>query len=116
MFDLTALISPKSTAQMVEPNALNDRGEIASDGLPAGCSDFSSCSQAYVLIPCASDRSEKMGCEEGVEGTTAIQNNPSPVTPSPTGRMGVGLTPREVAAEIRARFGRNRALGAWSQK
>jgi probable HAF family extracellular repeat protein len=116
MFDLTALISPKSTAQMVEPNALNDRDEIASDGLPAGCSDFSSCSQAYVLIPCASDRSEKMGCEEGVEGTTAIQNNPSPVTPSPTGRMGVGLTPREVAAEIRARFGRNRALGAWSQK
>lgn len=116
MFDLTALILPKSTAHMVEPNAINDRGEIASDGLPAGCSDFISCSQAYVLIPCASDRSEKTGCEEGVEGTTAIQNNAAPLIQSPTGLMRVGLTSTEIAAQIRARFGRNRSFGAMPRK
>jgi probable HAF family extracellular repeat protein len=79
IFDLTTLIPP-SGAQMVEPNALNDRGEIASDGLPPGCTDFNTCSQAYVLIPCEPDHSGEKDCEEGVEGTLAIQNNPVPVT------------------------------------
>lgn len=72
--------------------------------------------QAYVLIPCERDHSGETGCEEGVEDTTAIQNNPAPVTPNPTGPMGVGLTPREIAAQIRARFGRNRSPIAWLPK
>jgi probable HAF family extracellular repeat protein len=115
ILDLTKLIRP-SVAQMAEPNALNDRGEIASEGLPPGCTDFNACSQAYVLIPCERDHSGKAGCEEGVEDTTAIQNNPAPVTPNPTDPMGVGLTPREIAAQIRARFGRNRSPIAWLPK
>jgi probable HAF family extracellular repeat protein len=115
IFDLTKLIPP-SGAQMVEPNALNDRGEIATDGLPPGCTDFNACSQAYVLIPCDENHSDEEGCEENVEGTTAIQNNPARVTGGPTVLMGVGLTPREIAAQVRARFGRNRSLGPWLQK
>jgi probable HAF family extracellular repeat protein len=71
IFDLTALISPKSTAQMVEPNAINDRGEIAGDGLPAGCTDFTSCSQAYVLIPCDDGDSSDGEC-----GDHALREEP----------------------------------------
>jgi|HubBroStandDraft_6_1064221.scaffolds.fasta_scaffold39164_2 probable HAF family extracellular repeat protein len=115
ILDLTKLIPP-SGAQMVEPNALNDRGEIASDGLPPGCTDFNACSQAYVLIPCERDHSGETGCEEGVEGPTAIRNNPAPVSLNPTDLTGVGLTPREIVDQIRARFGRNRGLGSWVRK
>jgi probable HAF family extracellular repeat protein len=110
VFDLTALISPKSGIQMVEPLAINDRGEIASDGLPAGCTDFISCSQAYVLTPCERDHSGETGCEEGVEDTTAI-HNPSPLTASPINLKGVRMTSKEIAAQIRSRLIRNRALG-----
>jgi probable HAF family extracellular repeat protein len=117
MFDLSKLIPSNSGAHMVEPNALDDRGEIAADGLPAGCTpaNFNACSQAYVLIPCEGDDSDVEGCEEGVEGTTAIQNNP-PVALNPAELTGVGLPPREIAARIRARLGRNRGLGPWRRK
>ena len=116
--DLNTLVAPNSGFLLVETNAINDRGEIAGNALPTGCTlaNFSTCSQAYVLIPCERDHSGETGCEEGVEDTTAIQKNPAPVTPNPKDPMGVGLTPREIAAQIRARFGRNRSPIAWLPK
>lgn len=107
MFDLTALISRHSGAQMVEPNAINDRGEIASDGLPAGCtpSNFSVCSQAYVLIPCDRVQSNEEGCEDEDESTpVATQDNSGPVT-RPADATASKLTP-EMLAALRARLAR----------
>ena len=116
--DLNTLVAPDSGFLLVETNAINDRGEIAGNALPSGCTlaNFSTCSQAYVLIPCDRIHSDQEGCEEDAEGTTAIQNNPALVTPNPTAPMGVGLTPREIATQIRARFGRNRSPIAWLPK
>ena len=37
MVDLNTLIPPNSDLQLVETIAINDRGEIAGDGVPSGC-------------------------------------------------------------------------------
>jgi probable HAF family extracellular repeat protein len=115
IFDLNTLIPPQSGFLLVETDAIDDDGEIAGNGFPSGCTDFS-CSHAYVLIPCDENHSAQAGCEEGAESATVIQDDPPPVNPSLTGLTGVGLAPREIAAQIRARFGRNRILGPWLRK
>jgi probable HAF family extracellular repeat protein len=106
MYDLTALISRHSGSRMVEPNAINDRGEIATDGLPAGCSpsNFSTCSQAYVLVPCNHVQSDEEGCEDE-EGSTAETQRSSPPVTRPADATQSRLTP-EMLAELRARWTR----------
>jgi probable HAF family extracellular repeat protein len=108
ILDLTALISPKSTAQMVEPNAINDRGEIASDGLPAGCTDFTSCSQAYVLISCDDADSSDGECGDQALREEPIQNNVTLPHQNPMIITEPALSPREIADRIRLHFGRHR--------
>lgn len=53
MVDLNTLIPPNPGLRLVEPLAINDRGEIAGDGVPPGCSGppFGTCQHAFVLIP-----------------------------------------------------------------
>jgi probable HAF family extracellular repeat protein len=51
MFDLNTLIPPNSSLYLIETLAINDRGEIAGDGLPSGCNYDGTCGHAYVLIP-----------------------------------------------------------------
>jgi probable HAF family extracellular repeat protein len=107
VFDLNALISPSSSLLLVESNAINDRGEIAGNGFPAGCTDFS-CTHAFVLIPCDGDHSAEQGCADEGELTTAtIKGNPEPTGQKPLSVINARLTPEEIAARMRARFGRN---------
>jgi len=107
--DLNILIAPNSGFLLVETNAINDRGEIAGNALPPGCTpaDFSTCSQAYVLIPCDGQHSDEKGCgDKGEASTAAIQNNPAPANQRPTSAMEAGMTAREIEARMRARFAR----------
>ena len=53
LVDLNILIPAGSSLQLVQPMAINDRGEIDGVGNPPGCSDSALCSHAFVLIPCA---------------------------------------------------------------
>jgi hypothetical protein len=96
-----------SGAHMVEPNAINDRGEIATDGLPAGCApaDFNKCSQAYVLIPCDRDHSDEEGCKDESEETPLpTEGNSSPFArPADAIR---GSLPPETLPALRARLAR----------
>ena len=116
--DLNTLVAPDSGFLLVETNAINDRGEIAGNALPSGCTldNFSTCSQAYVLIPCTEDRSSERECKDEGERQTPIDSTLAAPSQSPRNPMESGLSPREIAAGIRARFGRNRAFGPWSQK
>jgi probable HAF family extracellular repeat protein len=115
VFDLNEFIPPNSSLLLVESDAINDRGEIAGNGFPAGCTDFS-CTHAFVLIPCDGEHSAREGCEDDREAAVArVQSSTVPIgqnlvtaTESPT--------PGEIAARIRAHFGRNRGLGAWPGK
>jgi probable HAF family extracellular repeat protein len=105
--DLDTLIPAHSSLQLQWPLAVNDRGEIAGIGGTPGVSppDYTTMGHAFVLIPC--EHSNEQGCEGG--GEAAVPNNPSPA-------MDNRLTPREIAARMRARFGWNRRFGTWPGK
>jgi probable HAF family extracellular repeat protein len=118
--DLNSLIPPNSNLQLVDTRSINDHGEIAGIGLPPRCTlaiGDTQCGHAFVLIPCDNDHSDVEGCEaRGEAPTAAIQDSPTAVNQNPGNLKDTRLTPREIAARIQARFGRNRALGAWPRK
>ena len=116
IIDLNTLVPSGSSLTLELAENINDGGEISGIGSPPGCGDPFVCGHGFVLIPCDEENSHEEGCEKDAAGTTAIRNNPAPVIASPTGQTGVSLAPKELADQIRARFGRNRGLTAWLQK
>lgn len=106
MIDLNTVIPADSSLQLQWAMAINERGEIAGIGGTPGVSppDYPKAGHAFVLIPCHDDHSDEQGCEGGGEATTAINQSQS---------VDSGLTPREIAARMRARFGWKRGFGTW---
>jgi probable HAF family extracellular repeat protein len=107
--DLNNLVNPGSGLQLTEPKMINDVGQIVALGLlPNG--DLHS----VVLIPCDRNHSGDQECtKDDDEGsTTAIQNRPAPVNHNPANAMGIAMTPKEIAARLRARYGGSRGFGA----
>lgn len=53
MFDLNALIPPNSNLQLLEADAINDKGVIVGQGVPQGVSssDFTRMGRVFLLIP-----------------------------------------------------------------
>ena len=106
MVDLNTLIPPNSNLQLVETIAINDRGEIAGDGVPPGCGGDAACGHAYLLIPCDGDHANVEGCEDERENaTTVTQRNPASTNQTSTSVSQGSLTP-EMLAALRARFAR----------
>jgi len=52
LIDLNAAIPANSSLFLVEPDNINDRGEIVGRGLPPGCDDLDLCGHVFLLIPC----------------------------------------------------------------
>jgi len=71
MVDLNTLIPPNSSLQLTNAENINERGEIAGTGVPAGCQpvDVGTCGHAYLLIPC-DDHSK--GCDRVPEGEAPV--------------------------------------------
>jgi probable HAF family extracellular repeat protein len=83
VFDLNTLIPRNSSLLLLESNAINDRGEIAGNGFPHGCTDFS-CTHAFVLIPCDRAHSDGEGCQDRDESTAVelgLTSEPPNVVP-----------------------------------
>jgi probable HAF family extracellular repeat protein len=80
MVDLNSLIPPGSSLQLTFAVAINDRGEIAGFGVPAGCApqDVSLCGHAYVLIPCDENHPEVDGCDFDMVDAVARSQSPAP--------------------------------------
>ena len=80
--NLNALIPSGSSLTLVATNDINDRGEIAGEGLPSGCSDFTSCGHAFLLIPCDANHPSVEGCDYTMEDGSAVETSVSstPVT------------------------------------
>lgn len=119
MVDLNSLVPPNSNLQLVDTRSINDHGEIAGVGLPPGCTlplGDTQCGHAFVLIPCDEDHSEIEICGATETSPAATQNTFAAANQSPKNVLAVGLTPREIAARLQARFGRNRSFGTWPRK
>lgn len=115
--DLNALSSTNSL-QLIDGDAINDRGEIGGVGVPPGCSDFTdaACGHAYLLIPV---------CADGTEGCADAPLDPAVVAQS---RAASGAAPKTMTAEELAIFkeriarmhagmaGRNRGIGLWPRR
>ena len=79
MVDLNTLIPTGSGLQLTFAVAINDAGQIAGFGVPAGCAakDVDLCGHAYVLIPCDEHRSSVDGCAESrVDASTVPAAQP----------------------------------------
>jgi probable HAF family extracellular repeat protein len=76
MMDLNSLIPAGSSLQLTFAVAINNRGEIAGFGVPAGCSpqDVESCGHAYVLIPC--DESDA-SCQDSGSENAVLHTRPA---------------------------------------
>jgi probable HAF family extracellular repeat protein len=62
IIDLNAAIPQDSTLELIEPDNINDRGEIVGRGARPGCDNLDLCGHVFVLIPCGSGNTQ--GCEE----------------------------------------------------
>jgi probable HAF family extracellular repeat protein len=109
--DLNALIPTSANMQLVDPLSINDRGEIAGLGLPPGCTlaiGDTVCGHAFVLIPCDTHHSDEGDCGEdfGHAVITGMPSRSSLAMPRGENVGAVGLTSREIAARMQARFDR----------
>jgi probable HAF family extracellular repeat protein len=120
MVDLNTLIPGRSNLQLVEAVAINDRGEIAGDGLPPGCGIVqgdAQCGHAFVLVPRDADSAGMSGSQENSDATAADRNTAVPVAPARTTAPQPNWTPSEVRDRARALLAkRNRRFGSLPPK
>ncbi len=104
MVDLNSLIPPDSGVQLTNAEDINERGEIASIGVAAGCqpTDVNLCGHTFLLIPC--DEKHPGECEDYsmIEGTTS-QTGATAATIKP--RTEIPLSPIErFRSQMRQRY------------
>jgi probable HAF family extracellular repeat protein len=78
MVDLNTLIPHNSGFRMVEAEAINDRGEIAGNGVPPGVApgDVNTLGHAFLLIPCDENHDDSE-CEDDGEGKAVARGESS---------------------------------------
>ena len=91
MVDLNTLIPANSSLHLIGATNINDRGEIAGEGL-AGCNVILACGHAFLLIPV---------CEDGTEGCADAPLDPAVVAQS---RAASTATPKTMTPEQLAAF------------
>ena len=81
--DLNTLIPPNSSLQLMNALDINDRGEIAGLGVPAGCQpvDVDTCGHAYLLIPNGHGHADWAGYGDNPGNSAPVTQRPTVMTP-----------------------------------
>ena len=119
MIDLNSFVPPGSGLQLVDTQAINDRGEIAGDLLPPSCIGDPQgidgmCGHAFVLIPCDDGHSDNEGCEDVADMSIAAGSMPF-VQRSIISAQSI-VTASDIVGRIRGQFGRTRGFAPWLPK
>jgi probable HAF family extracellular repeat protein len=89
--DLNTLIPPNSGLQLVNALDINDRGEIAGEGVPPGCApkDVGICGRVFLLIPCGRDHADGTECENNPGNSVPMTWSPmlAPLIPASKERV-----------------------------
>jgi len=114
LIDLNSLIPPDSPLELVAANDINDRQEIAGEGVPQGVEPSNVFTQghAFLLIPV---------CADGTEGCANAPLDPVVVAQS---RVASGTALKTMTTEELATFkekmarmaGRNRGFRLWPRR
>lgn len=100
--DLNRFVPSGSGVQLTEPSAINDRGEIATNGFLDGNL------HAFVLVPCDEDQADSEGCNDASEDTNAASHNIRPPT-NRTSTVAAEAGPTsQMLHRLHTRFGRRR--------
>jgi probable HAF family extracellular repeat protein len=106
MVDLNSLIPSGSSLDLTFAVAINNQGEIAGFGVPAGCTPgrVEFCGHAYVLIPCDKDHPAVEGCDYSmVDASTTTAAEAADIAASPTEAVN-NNSPIGPGGQFRARF------------
>jgi probable HAF family extracellular repeat protein len=108
MVDLNALIPPNSTLHLTFSETINDRGEIAGNGV-----DTEGNQHAFLLIPCDENHPNIEGCDYSlVAATPSDEPEPPQNAQLSSQTTAAKLTPSEVMTRFRSLgAGRNRRYG-----
>ena len=102
MVDLNALIPSSAGFQALIAYNINDRGEIAGTGVPAGCDNIDTCGHLFLLVPC--DENHPGVCENN-----AMLDVPASPRAIPTAiskhKPSLGEARLDLKTEMMARFG-----------
>jgi probable HAF family extracellular repeat protein len=81
--DLNTLIPPNSSLQLVNAYDINDQGEIAGLGVPAGCqpADVDTCGHAYLLIPYGHGHADRAAYGDNRGNSAPVTQRPTVMTP-----------------------------------
>jgi probable HAF family extracellular repeat protein len=86
MVDLNTLIPPGSSLQLVYAIGINDRGEIAGNGVPVGVPTApptqDTMSHAFLLIPCDEGHPNLEGCDYSLVDATSAAQRPADASQS----------------------------------
>jgi probable HAF family extracellular repeat protein len=106
ILDLNTLIPAKSRLRLSGASNINDRGEIAGRGLPAGCDDTQLCGHDFLLIPCDNATTCEDNADVASAATPATQNNAAVSTQRSSISTHGSLTPPQRLAAWRSRLAR----------
>jgi probable HAF family extracellular repeat protein len=113
MIDLNTLVAPGSGLQLLIAHSINDRGEIAGDGILANGD-----SHTFLLIPCDEIQTRAQGCENG--STSAMtQSEAAYVAHNATTLTQGSPSSSDTMAAIRSRFAHRypyRGFGTYQPK
>jgi probable HAF family extracellular repeat protein len=86
MVDLNQLVQSSSGFQVLIADNINERGEIAGTGVPAGCDNVDTCGHVFLLIPCDENHPGECADNSLIEAATPQTSAPMARYPAAGGQ------------------------------